>query len=537
VARRPLNTPTRFLQALPFALALCGFACDAANAAKVSVATYHYDNLRTGWNRNEALLTPAVVQGASFGQIGAVTLDDQVDAQPLLVANENVSGAGTHDVVYVATEGDTVYGIDAGSGAVLMHRKLGTPVPDTALPNGCTNNGPNVGITSTPVIDRAHNLMYLIAYTYESQSEIYRIHALDLSTLRESVKPVVVSASRRLSDGTSYAFQAAYSRQRAALLEANGIVYAGFSSFCDFAPDLSRGWLLGWHAGTLKPLATAQLDDRLATSPNTYFLSSVWMSGFGIAADSTGIYFATGNSDPSGTYDGRYNIPESVVRESADLSKVLDIFTPSDAGYLDLTDRDLGSGGVLLLENQPGAVPAMAVAAGKDGTMYVLDRTHLGGYNPNGPDNVLAEFFVGNCWCGESYFKGSDGLGRIVTSAGQQAIVWKVVTSPSLSFVNVAQTQVLATGQDPGFFTTVSSNGTRAGTAIVWAVLRPQSAPGFVTLLAIDPASGATLFSTAAGTWIAGNGNANIVPVVANGRAYVASYQELAIFGVTQRRR
>lgn len=501
-----------------------------------SVATYHYDSLRTGWNASETTLTPGLVQGGSFGQIASVALDDQVDAQPLLVAGEQVTGAGTHDVLYVATEGNTVYGIDAATGTVLLQRNLGSPVPEAQLPGQCNNNGPNVGINSTPVIDLRRNVMYAIVYTFENGASVYRIHALNLADLSDSLPPVQVSARRKLNNGSVYTFQAHYSRQRPALLLANDTVYAGFGSFCDISADQSRGWLLGWRAGTLQPLPVNQLDDRLATSPNSFFLASIWMSGYGLAADSTGIYYATGNSDPSGnTYDGVYNIQESVVRQSADLSKVLDIFTPYNVGYLDVHDQDLASGGVLLLPDQPGSIPHLAAAAGKSGTMYMLNRDHLGGYTAGGPDNVLASLNITSCWCGQTYFQGSDGAGRIVSSGGNRAIVWEVVTQPPLSFTQVAQSAQLPSGQDGGFFTTVSSNGVQAGTAILWAVTRPTSVPGAVGLYAIDPGSGATLFSAAAGTWIDGNGNADVVPVVAGGRVYVASYQQLAIFGITQR--
>jgi len=221
-----------------------------------AVTTYHYDNLRTGWNSHETKLTPAKVSGPDFGLLHSLTLDDEVDAQPLLVPDVDIKGGswpGKHDVVYVATEGDTVYAIDARNGAVLLSPNFGLPVQ---MPQGCNNNGPNVGINGTPVIDRASDTMYVIIYTLEAAGPIYRIHALDLRTLKDKVAPVEVKAT-----AGGYHFNPAWQRQRPGLVLANGNVYAGFGSFCDFGGTDSRGWLLGWQTGTLTPLAASQLND------------------------------------------------------------------------------------------------------------------------------------------------------------------------------------------------------------------------------------------------------------------------------------
>ncbi len=288
-------------------------------AAQTAVTTYHYDNNRTGWNSTETVLTPANVNSSSFGLLTTVKLDDQVDAQPLLVPGMSIAG-GTHDVVYVVTENNSVYAIDANSGAILTFVNLGAPVQ---YPLGCGNNGPNVGINSTPVIDTNAGTLYVIDYIQVSGgTQLHRVHALDLSTLADKTPPVVVAASHTLSDGSTFNFNATYQRQRPGLLLANGNLYAGFGSFCDFYANLSRGWLLGWNASTLDPLSANRLNDVLGTSTDNFFLSSIWMSGYGPSADDSGnILFVTGNSDYSGTtYDGVYNIQESVVRVSANLT-------------------------------------------------------------------------------------------------------------------------------------------------------------------------------------------------------------------------
>jgi hypothetical protein len=202
---------------------------------------------------------------------------------------------------------------------------------------------------------------------------------------------------------------------------------------------------------------------------------------------------------------------------------------------LDEADNDFGSGGVMLLPYQPGSRPRLATAAGKVGQLFLLDRDNLGGYNPGGPNNVLGTFSIGGCWCGQSYFLGSDDVGRVVSSGGNNAIVWKLQTSPTVTLNKESTSAALSSGQDPGFLTSVSSNGQVAGSAIVWAVARPtNSSPADVTLYALDPGNGATLFSATAGTWPNTNGNANLVPIVANGRVYVASFKRLTIFGLGQ---
>src|SRR5262249_25434266 len=154
------------------------------------------------------------------------------------------------------------------------------------LPGLCGNNSVAVGINSTPVMDFAAQTLYVMVYTYENNTPIYRLHALALGTLADKVTPVVVQAKARLDDGSTWNFQAAYSRQRSGLLLSNGNVYAAFASFCDINPDRSRGWLLGWQAASLTPLAANELANKLipAQSPNDFFLTSIWMSGDGVAA-------------------------------------------------------------------------------------------------------------------------------------------------------------------------------------------------------------------------------------------------------------
>jgi hypothetical protein len=561
------RAPRISLQAV---VTLLGLALLAS--CRIAVTTYHYDNLRTGWNSQERTLRPSNVNAASIEYL-ALALDDandQVDTQPLIVPHVRIAG-GTHDVVYVATENDSVYAVDADTDTKLLKVSLGTPVP---WPIGCSNNGPTVGINGTPVIDLSSRTLYVMAYILDNSNgnaPEYYVHALDLSTLADKVPPRKVTATHVLSNGTPFSFNATYQRQRPGLLLANGNVYAGFGSFCDwgasngqFGPR-SRGWILGWQAGSLTPLAANDMNDTQTTEPNNQFLSSVWMSGYGIAADSSGhIFFNTGNSDYSGTtYDGCTNIQESVVKLPPDLDRTCptlpppnpNLFTPANWSSLDQGDVDVGSAGVMALPVQPGPVPNLLVANAKDGSMFLLNRDNLGGFTAGntgalgGVNNI--GFGAGfGCWCGPTYF--SDSSPHVVTSGGGWSGGWGTGTTENRlelwdlqtaapKLVQTASAAMPETIQDPGFFTTVSSKEEKH--AIIWAVSRPRVGASGVTAVPIvlyafntTPSGGSLplLFQAIAGSWSnqALGGNANIVPVVANGKVYVASYKELDIFGL-----
>jgi hypothetical protein len=517
----------------------------SASAQTVNVTTYHYDNLRTGWNSNETVLTTSNVNSSAFGVVAQVQLDAQVDAQPLIV----------NGVVYVATENNTIYAIDAVAGTILQSVNLGNPAPSQN--NACGGKGTNFGIKATPVIDAAAGVMYVITFTNENSTTVYRLHKLTIANLTE-VTNIVVSASQLLSDGQSvFNFNPKYEKLTAGLLEANGNVYAAFGAWCDGHANVSRGVVLGWNAATLQPLPANQqppnasnglvnTQTALETPPSpskyyNYFLSSIWMSGYGIASDASGdLFFSTGNSNGMVAH----NLEESAVRLSADLTTVNDFFTPYNAATLDSKDNDLSGGGVMVVPDQPG-IPPRVVAAGKGGTLYVMNRTlgMMGGYVPGGPDNPV-EITIGKCHCGPSYFVGSDGVGRIVTSGGNGGTTGKSFlrtyknTAVFPTTYEAQSTAVQTAVQDNSFFTSVSSNGTQAGSAIIWAVGRPtQSDPTHVTLYAFNAAASGgkfppPLYSGVAGTWANLGTNANVVPVVANGRVYVASYETLTIFGL-----
>ena len=510
------------------------FAGVISSASQTAIPTHHYDNYRTGWNQTETVLTPANVNSKTFGLLQNVPLNAQVDGQPLVVPGVLITAGkypGVHDVVYVAAESNTIYAIDAESGTILLNPSFGQPVAPPAL----CGSSPNLGIHSTPAIDLSSSTMYVVTYSQGSGGPLYRVHALDLGSLTDKVTPQTVTASHTLTDGTTLPFNALYQRQRPALLLANGNVYAAFGSFCDNQSNLSRGWVLGWNAATLAAMPSNELTDTLATAPGDYFLSSIWMSGTGPASDDAGnLLFVTGNSQNT-TYDGISNIQESVVKVAPNLSSVLDVFTPDDEDSLDTADLDFGSGGVMVLPDQPGATPHMAVAAGKDGNMFLMNEDHLGGYSPQ-KNNVLGTYPINGCWCGESYFVDPvDGAARVVSSGGRSVMVWKLHTSPKPGLSLATSSASIGGGQAPGFFTSISSNG--KANPIIWAVSRPASmANPAVFLFAFNPDSGGStmklLFRASAGSWPNPGNDANIVPVVANGRVYIASSRRLQIFGL-----
>ncbi len=519
---------------------------------KTSVTTYHYDNLRTGWNAEEKKLKPSNVASLKVLTLALDDANDQVDTQPLIVPHVRIAG-DRHDVVYLATENNNVYAIDADTDTKLLKVNLGTPV---SWPIGCGNNGPTVGVDGTPAIDLVSRTMYVIAYVMDDASgntPQYYLHALDLDTLADKVAKKKITASHTLQDGSTFNFNATYQRQRPGLLLANGNVYAGFGSFCDFGGGNSRGWILGWQAGTLAPLAANDINDTQISEPHNMFLSSVWESGYGLVGDQDGnLYFTTGNSDYSGTtYDGCTNIQESVVKLPSTLVRTCPtlpppnpfLFTPANVAGLDNGDLDVGSAGVMALPIQPGSVPRLLVSNAKDGSMFLLNRDNLGGFTPTNAGVLGGVQSIGTgCWCGPTYF--DDGSPHVVSSGGgwptgittNSLQLWNLQTSPTPQLTKTATGAMPDTIQDSGFFTTVSSHDRHH--AIIWAVSRPltNSVSPNVWLYAFNATpSGSTLsplFQAVAGSWPNLGGNANIVPVVANGKVYVASYKELDIFGL-----
>jgi len=537
VAPRQLPVLRRKMVALSIAFICTMLSYAHGHAQDVAVTTYHYDNARTGWNDQETVLNYANVQGPRFRPLFTVPVDGLVFAQPLVVPNVVVWGdpnPGSHDVVYVASYNNTIYAIDPTRGTIVGQRTLDPPRADA-----CKGYGID-GINGTPVIDLAAKTMYIVDYTSASGGPAYYLHAISIETLADVVPPRLISASQTLTDGSTSDFDAAYTRQRTGLALVNGNVYAAFAAACEdrTGGKAARSWMLGWRGRTLRPLPFAELTDRLATDSNNYFHTSIWMSGAGLAADGQGsIYFLTGNSDRNGaSYDSTSNLSESAIKVSGRTGEVIDFFTPHDVVDWEQHDRDFSSGGITLLPPISGR-PQLAVAAGKTGTLYLLNTDNMGGFVPGGPDNVLAQYPIGNCFCTESTFvKG--GRTYVVGSGGNILNLLEIgVDDPNATvFKPIASSSPLPVGRWPsGYFTTISSNN--GYEPIIWTVSRSPNHTTPMTLLAYRglPKDGGAdlpmLYSAPVGAW-SFKLNSNITPVVANGKVYVAGDSQVMIFGL-----
>jgi hypothetical protein len=485
----------------------------STSAQAFDITAYHYDAQRTGLNNTETTLTPSAVASSAFHKLQTVSLPTQVDAQPLLISAATFASWGyassfPHDVVYVADEANNVFAIDSVTGAILMQKNFGTPVASQNLPGQCANNTYTVGINSTPVIDPAAKVMYFITYTWENSAPVYRIHEMNLADLSEKISSVVISAKGTLSDGSSVSFAPGSERQRVALLLSSGNIYAGFGTFCDANASTTRGWLLGWQGGTLTPLA-AELTQQQTAAQSTnnpfggtgpFFMSGIWMSGAGPAADASGnVYFQTGNSD--GILAS--NLPDSLVRMSADLSTVKDSFTPANFATLDAYDEDRASGGVMVVPTPSNGLQ-FAVSDGKDGRLFLHNlAANLGGYVSGGPD-VPNYVNAGPCWCGPAYFVGSDGNQRVVSTGGTQVGTWLLPSTATGTLTQEATAPEIPNqdGQDPGFMATTSTNGTTANSAVIWALSKRSGGLIYLQALAGTQGGGASaVYDKAGNAW------------------------------------
>jgi hypothetical protein len=498
--------------------------------------THHNDNFRTGRNLNETVLTPANVSATTFGKLFTYPLDGIAYASPLYVANVNIPGQGFHNVVYVATDHDTVYAFDADglSGTPLWRESVIDPVAGvTTVPCGDAgpycDMSPVIGITGTPVIDPTTGTLYVVAKTKEvsgtTTNYVQRLHALDITTGAEKFGgPVVLQASvpgvGTGSQGGRVAFVPLRQNQRPALLLSNGVVYIGFGGHDDQPPY--HGWVLGYNATTL------QQTLAFNATPNNEG-AGIWQSGGGLAADAAGnVYFATGD----GTFTvntGGIDYGDSLVKINP-TGAVLDYFTPHDELVLDQGDLDLCAGGVILLPDQPGLHPHLLIGAGKNGTVYVVDRDNMGHFNSNNDNNAvqtLPNIFPygtpdpGN-YSNPVYFNGTVYFSPVADTLQAFSL-----TNGLLSTAPTSQSSVIY--PYPGGTMAISANGTTNG--ILWAIQR--TAPG--VLRAYDPANLANVLydSEQAGSRdTLGTAAKFTPPIVVNGKVFVGSTSQLTVYGL-----
>lgn len=541
--RQPLRSagPVRRLAARLVSVVALSVGVVFSVNAQVNVTTYQYNNQRSGVNGNETILTQANVNSALFGRLFSQSVDGYVYAQPLYVANVAIPAEGLHNVIYIATEHDSVYAFDADSNAGANAQPLWhtsflsagvTTVPSDASHLNTTDVNPEVGITGTPVIDLSTGTMYVVAATLENGTTyVQRLHALDITSGAErSGSPVVISASvpgtGNGSNGGTLNFDSQWENQRPGLLLYDGVVYIAFASHGDNGDW--HGWLLGYNTSNLQQ----SFVDCIA--PNG-FDGGIWMSGQGPAMDSgSNLFFVTGN----GTFDSALTPPvdfgDSILR--IDLSKgptVQDYFTPWNQNALDSGDIDLGSGGVLILPDQPGAHPHLLVQAGKQGNVYILNRDPGAmGHFSSSANNIVQELdaAVGGMWASPVYFNG-----RIYFWGSGDNLKAFSIANGTVSSSPADQSSV--TFGFPGATPTISANG--ISNAILWALQTDafsDSGPGGTEILrAYNPASlGAELYdSNMDGTRDQPGGAIKFaVPTVVNGKVYVGAERRVSVYGL-----
>jgi hypothetical protein len=509
-------------------------------AAQVNLTTSRYNNQRTGVNGNETILTPSNVSATSFGKLFSQAVDGYIFAQPLYVSNVTIGGA-VHNVVYVATEHDSVYAFDADSNAganaqPLWHTNLlsfgATTVPSSMLPPpGNTDIIPEVGITGTPVIDLATQTLYVVAETLEGGgSFVKKLHALDITTGAEMPgSPVVISASVTAPGESTVIFDTQGADQRSGLLLYNGVVYIGFSAHGDGTATI-RGWILGYsYNGSSFSQVFVYCSEP---SSETGWGGGIWMTGQGLPMDAgSNLFVVTGNGRFDADVTPPMNYGDSIIR--IDLSKgpvVQDYFTPFNQATLSANDQDLGSGGIAILPDQSGPNPHLLVQAGKEGAIYVVNRDSMGRFNPS-RDNIVQElgvlfaaFSSPVYFNGKIYYWGCNDVVRAFT-----------VTDGRLSTTPSDLGKVLF--KYPGATPTISANGT--SNAILWALetdAYSKTGPGGPGVLyaydATDLSEG-PLYSSNQNPSRDNPGGAVkfTVPTVANGKVYVAAAGQLSVYG------
>jgi hypothetical protein len=488
------------------------------------VFTHHNDNARTGQNTKEYALTPATVSTATFGKLFSCALDSpgQVYAEPLYVANLMMSDGKKHNVVFVATESDWVYAYDADSSSCQQLWKKSVLLPgETTVPRadaGASDDlTPEIGITSTPVIDVQSGILYVCAKSKSTGGYAHRLHALQLTSGTDAIAPVEITALN---------FVPRYQLQRPALLLSSGTVYVGFGSHGD--QNSYQGWLMGYDAATLtQKFAWSSTDPASGNNQG-----AIWQSGAGPAADSSGnVYVETANGEFDAGSGGN-NYSDSVVKLSA-TGSVLDYFTPFNESVLNTGDVDLGSTGPVLLPDSQGSAahPHLLVATGKPGIIFLLDQASLGKFNSILSQD-LQEVTVLNAAQGVGGVFGQPAYwnGNLYTAAYADYLKQFTVASGTISATPQSHSSNIYNRR--GGAPVVSANDTTGG--IVWALDISAYPNGPAVLNAYDAVNVASpLYSSpTSGTGAAGNAVKFTVPTVANGKVYVGTQGWLDVFGL-----
>jgi hypothetical protein len=497
----------------------------SSSFAQQPFATSRSNNARDGANTNETLLTPANVNKNSFGRLFSFPVDYVVMAQPLYMPNVNIPGQGTHNVVYVATEADSVYAIDADTGTQLWHASMlngGTTASGTFLPCGSGPGFLQEGITGTPVIDPSTNTMYLVAKTLLGTTVRHHLHALDITTGNEQPgSPVLITATSTSKKGHVTHFNSLHQKNRPGLLLLNGVLYLGFGS--NYCNDSNSGWVLSYDAASLSPLGVFN------TSPD-YGLTSIWQSGNGLAADDAyapapNIFASTAEAGGNGfdVLSGGQTYCMTALKLAPDLPvDPADYFTPANVAFLDAHDLDLSSSGPIVLPDQDGPYPHELVVTGKYGVAFVLNRDNLGMYSA-GDSNVLQEIAL-------VPQSDTNPIDVMMSSPAywNNTVYFTPNGSPILAFplsAGLLGTPLKTAAKYPGAHSpSISANGNANG--ILWAMSGQ--------LLAFDAVSLKMLYGSGQA------GTRDTLPTlghfatqtVANGRVYVGTRTSLEAYGL-----
>lgn len=501
-----------------FLFALLGFRSHAQTAA---ITTSQYGNSRTGANTREKILTPANVNASQFGKLHVIPVDGDVYAQPLYLPQVDVPGKGKRNVLFVATEHDSVYAFDADGdpNTPIWHISFVNAQAGVATiragERGCPLIRPEIGITSTPVIDAATGTLYVLVRTEEHGQPTQRLHALAVTTGVEKFGgPVEIRAS---------GFDPLLENPRAALLLAGNAVYLGWGSNCDYGAY--HGWLMAYDAHSLKQLGAFNASPQQAHS-------GIWAADAGFAADAQGnVFVATGNGKFDLTAGGSdYGDSLLKIGLSAGGLSVRDYFTPYDQDDLNGADQDLGSGGPVLLPDQPGAHRHLVVIGGKGAKLYLLDRDQLGKFHENADASALQKISVVSELMGAPAF----WQNHLFVQSNKDALKDFTLKDGQFSAKPVAQTpNTFVSAATP----TVSSNGTRNG--IVWTIETrgfgfSEQAPPAV-LHAYDATNIAhELYNSSQNSARddAGPSLRFTIPTVVDGRVYVGAIKEVDVYGV-----
>lgn len=521
------------------------------DGAAQDVLTFQYDNARDGANTNEVVLTPLNVNSTNFGRLFTYTVDGYVYAQPLYVSNVTLPGKGTRNVVFVATENDSVYAFDADSnagadGGLLWHTNLGIAAESILFGIRYHHNvlNPLIGITGTPVIDPASGTLYLDVFSGEvadTTNCVHRLHALDIATgAEEPFSPVLVTASVPgtgvdSSNGVVNFFPQNH-MSRPALTLAGGVLYAAYGSYGDTDPY--HGWVIGFNATNLQQLPNYAFASTPNATTNIFGVNAgegaLWMGGDGVCVDAANnLYFETGNGSFSAhTNGGDYG--DCFVKLSATNGlTVLDYFAPSNQDSMALNDQDLGSGGPILLPNSVGSAahPHLMVGAGKEGTIYLLDRDNLGHYSPT--SNRIVQTAIGairGVWGSPAYFNNLiyfQGVGDVMKAFGitNGVMTTAPVTRSTTSFGGV------------GYTPSISANGTK--NAIAWVIdTSAYGSKGPAVLHAYNATNLAQELYNSSQNLARDNPGGAVkyaAPVVANGKVFVRGEYALAVYGLLPR--